>query len=249
MARGVRHLLSLSLVLAVLLSSVSATPSASSSSGHKRDEGIEQDTGHNPAEEEDDSLSASASMGGLSVRDVRSLPPSPRSGVPPSYPLSLLSPSSAQSSSSLFPFLSNHLLALRHLINSSAAGDRETADDGQGMMMSAVQMPAEVRDRILKYYFLSDLPNSAGQQQTPGSRMAFKMGTMSHAASPQSPSSSSPTFPLRESEIRRLLSRYPGHPIETLLRRALRASRGGQYFVPLSFPATQKARLMMPFRL
>jgi hypothetical protein len=81
----------------------------------------------------------------------------------------------------------------------------------------------EIRNKILKYYFLTSM--NRGDQQQLGDNAAPLIGTMVHSPVNAAPV---PNFPLREAEIRRLITRFTGHPIEVLLRRALRASRNGE---------------------
>lgn len=241
---GITNLLSVTLFISVLLSSgsqslssVSAVPVGSASLEDRDSESVmrsmDEESGRGQQDQRSNDGDGNA-MGALTVH-VRSLPPSLGALHPPPTLPSVLSPSSR--TSSLFPFLSQHLLALRHLINASAAQSQSppsSTSTSESQSEGSLLLPQDVRDRILKYYFLSDLPNAGqqNQQQSQASSMG-RIGTLNHSPPPspmsQSLMSGPSSSPLRESELRRLLTRFTGHPIETLLRRALRASRSGQY--------------------
>ena len=191
----------MALLAIILLISISIMGSNSHALPSPASPGSRNEERYNENENEnriEESAAAQTSLGSI---QVRSLPPQ------------VFASPIDHSPQSPYPFMP-HLSALKTLINTSAA-DLGIAD--------------EVRNKILKYYYLSGL-ESAGQQ------VPHQIGTLIHSQQPLDArsslqplqSSSSSLFPLRESEIRRLISRFTGHPIEILLRRALRASRNGK---------------------
>ena len=107
------------------------------------------------------------------------------------------------------PFQSSHLFALKQLINNTTASDLGLPSD-------------DSRYQLLKYYFMSDLADKS-------SSGPYAAGTMNHFLSTPKQLQSTPVMPLSETDLRQLINRFSGHPIELLLRRALRATKNGQF--------------------